>query len=298
MSVGCIIVVYKKNLKFLIHKIKNVYKDVDNFYIISNSENNLKNYKNKKITIISLNVNLGIAAAQNLAIFNAYKNKNDYILFSDQDTKFPKNFIKKILNFYNYANRKYRNLFAVAPNLYDRNKNTLSGFVQRKFLFRKDIFQNSYSETDDDKKITEAMSSGMFIDAEKLRKVGYLNENYFLDWVDFDLCWRALKKGYNIVGSRSIVASHFLGSTSVKIFNKSFHIHAPFRSYYIVRNGISLALYSKNINFFWRINIFANSLRYAFGYMLFMRPFSKVFNFIILGFVHGLSNTLGKINYE
>ena len=143
MSVGCIIVVYKKDIRFLIKKIKNIYKDVDNFYIISNSENNLKNYKNKKITTISLNVNLGIAAAQNLAIFNAYKNKNDYILFSDQDTKFQKNFIKTILNFYNYANRKYGNLFAVAPNLYDRNKNTLSGFFGCviKRMFTKSTFR-------------------------------------------------------------------------------------------------------------------------------------------------------------
>ena len=297
MSIGCIIIVYKKNIKFLFRKIKNIYKDVDNFYIINNSENNLSNLKNKKITVINLNVNLGIAAAQNLALLESYKNKNKYILFSDQDTKFPKNFIKKILNFYSFANRKYGNLFAVAPNLYDRNKKTLSGFVQRKFFLRKDIFQDFSSETDDDK-ISEAMSSGMFIDTKKLQKVGYLNENYFLDWVDFDLCWRALKKGYNIVGSRSIIASHYLGRTSVKVFNKSFHIHAPFRSYYIIRNGISLALYSKDINFFWRINIFANSLRYALGYIFFMRPFLKVFNLIILGFVHGLSNTLGKLNYD
>jgi rhamnosyltransferase len=297
MSIGCIIVVYKKNIKFLLRKIKNIYKDVDNFYVINNSVNDLSNLQNKKFTVINLNVNLGIAAAQNLAIFESYKNKNKYILFSDQDTKFPKDFIKKILNFYSFANRKYGNLFAVAPNLYDRNKKTLSGFVQRKFFFRKDIFQDFSSETEDDK-ISEAMSSGMFVDTKKLQKIGYLNENYFLDWVDFDLCWRALKKGYNIVGSRSIIASHYLGKTSVKIFNKSFHIHASFRSYYIIRNGISLALYSKDINFFWRINIFANSLRYAFGYIIFMRPFSKVFKFIILGFAHGLSNTLGKINYD
>jgi rhamnosyltransferase len=297
MSIGCIIVVYKKNIKFLIRKIKNIYKDVDNFYVINNSVNDLSNLKNKKFTVINLNVNLGIAAAQNLAIFESYKNKNKYILFSDQDTKFPKNFIKKILNFYSFANRKYGNLFAVAPNLYDRNKKTLSGFVQRKFFFRKDIFQDFSSETEDDK-ISEAMSSGMFVDTKKLQKIGYLNENYFLDWVDFDLCWRALKKGYNIVGSRSIIASHYLGKTSVKIFNKSFHIHAAFRSYYIIRNGISLALYSKDINFFWRINIFANSLRYALGYIFFMRPFKKVFNLIILGLVHGLSNTLGKLNYD
>jgi rhamnosyltransferase len=299
MSIGCIVIAYKKNLKFILNRIKNIYEDVDNFYLINNSENSYFKIKSKKINIINLDVNLGIAAAQNIAISLAYKNKNDYILFSDQDTIFPKRFIKKILNFYTYANKKYKNLFAVAPNLYDRNKKILSGFVKRFFFFRIYLFQDKKKFLNiAESKITEAMSSGMFVNAKILKKIGYLNEDYFLDWVDFDLCWRAIKKGYHIVGSNNIIASHFLGSKSVKIFNKSFHIHHPFRSYYIVRNGINLCLYSKNINFFWRVNIFLNTLRYAIGYIFFMRPFRKVFKFVILGFIHGSLNILGKINYE
>ena len=135
MSIGCIIIVYKKNINFILKKIKNIYADVDNFYIINNSEKKIKNLIDKKITFINLDVNLGIAAAQNLALNLSFKNKNDYILFSDQDTMFPVDFIKKILNFYFFCKKKYGNLFAVAPNLYDRNKNVLSGFVQRNFFF-------------------------------------------------------------------------------------------------------------------------------------------------------------------
>jgi rhamnosyltransferase len=299
MSIGCIIILYKKDIKFLSKKIKNIYAEVDNFYIINNSYEQIKNLKDKKINIINLNVNLGIAAAQNLAINLSYKNKDDFILFSDQDTIFPPNFIKNILNFFFYCKKKYGNLFAVAPNLYDRNKKVLSGFVKRNTFFRKNIFKNkSHLENNNDSKITEAMSSGMFIDANKLKKIGYLNENFFLDWVDFDLCWRALKKGYNIIGSRNIIASHFLGSDSVKIFRKSFHIHPPIRSYYIVRNGINLCLYSKNISFFWKINIFLNTFRYSIGYLIFTRPFFKVLKFVMLGIAHGFLNILGKINYD
>ena len=299
MSIGCILIAYKKNIKFLRKRINNIYADIDNFYIINNSESNYLKIRDKKINIVNLDVNLGIAAAQNLAILQAYKNKNEYILFSDQDTIFPKGFIKKISNFYTSVNKKYQNVFAVAPNLYDRNKKVLSGFVKRFFIFRIYIFQNKNNfENITESKISEAMSSGMFVKLKILKKIGYLNENYFLDWVDFDLCWRALKNGYTILGSSDIIASHFLGSRRIKIFNKSFHIHPPFRSYYIVRNGINLSFYSKDISIFWRFNIFFNTLRYAFGYIFFMRPFKKVFSFVILGFIHGLFNVLGKINYE
>jgi len=298
MSIGCIIVAYNKNIKLILNRIKNIYTDVDNFYVINNSDNNFTRVKNKKFTIINLNVNLGIAAAQNLALFQAYKNKNDYILFSDQDTIFPENFIKKIFNFYVYANKKYKNVFAVAPNLFDRNKNVLSGFVKRFFIFRNTIFKDQNNSKNLDGKITEAMSSGMFINAKILKKIGYLNEDYFLDWVDFDLCWRAINKGYNIIGSNNIVASHYLGNNNIKIFNKSFHIHRPFRSYYVVRNGINLSLYSYKINIFWRINIFFNTLRYLVGYILFTRPFIKVFKFVTLGLTHGALNILGKIYHD
>jgi rhamnosyltransferase len=299
MSIGCIIIAYKKNIKFIQNRIDNIYSDVDNFYIINNSESNFLKIKSRKINVINLDVNLGIAAAQNLALSLAYKNKNKFVLFSDQDTIFPKGFVKKILSFYTYANQKYQNVFAVAPNLYDRNKKVLSGFVKRFFFIRTNIFYNQNNlQNNTESKITEAMSSGMFVNLKILKKIGYLNEDYFLDWVDFDLCWRAIKRGYNIVGSNNIIASHFLGSRSIKIFNKSFHIHPPFRSYYIIRNGINLSLYSNNINIFWRLNIFINTLRYAFGYIVFMKPFKKVFKFVILGFFHGLSNVLGKINYD
>jgi len=298
MSIGCIIIIYKTDIKSLYKKIKNIYKEVDNFYIINNSKKKAI-FKNKKFQITNLDVNLGIASAQNLALLSSFKNKNDYVLFSDQDTIFPKNFIKDILNFYIYSNIKYGKLFAVAPNLYDRNKKVLSGFVKRFFFFRNNLFNNNNKLNNINHcKITEAMSSGMFVNMKILRKIGFLNENYFLDWVDFDLCWRAINEGYNIVGAPNIIASHFLGNNSVKIFNKSFHIHKPFRAYYIVRNGFNLSLYSKNINFFWKINIFLNTLRYSLGYFLLMRPFNEVCKYIFLGFLHGLFNRLGKINHE
>ena len=81
MSIGCIIIVYKKDINFLLKNIINIYADIDNFYIINNSEKKIKILKDKKINIINLDVNLGIAAAQNIALNLSYKNKNDYILF-------------------------------------------------------------------------------------------------------------------------------------------------------------------------------------------------------------------------
>ena len=64
MTIGCIIILYNKSYEEVKKNIKIIYKDIDNFYIINNSKRSYYS-KNKKILIKNLNVNLGIAAAQN-----------------------------------------------------------------------------------------------------------------------------------------------------------------------------------------------------------------------------------------
>ena len=74
MTIGCIIILYNKSYEEVKKNIKTIYKDIDNFYIINNSKISYHS-KNKKILIKNLNVNLGIAAAQNLGLIEAYKKK-------------------------------------------------------------------------------------------------------------------------------------------------------------------------------------------------------------------------------
>lgn len=111
------------------------------------------------------------------------------------------------------------------------------------------------------------MSSGMIIDLKKIKKIGLMNEDFFLDWIDFEWCWRSYKNDYKIIGFKNITAKHFLGLRSIKFFKYKFHIHALIRYYYIIRNGIYISIYSK-INLMWKINIFLNTIRYIFGYLL------------------------------
>ena len=298
MTIGCIIILYNKSYEEVKKNIKIIYKDIDNFYIINNSKRSYYS-KNKKILIKNLNVNLGIAAAQNLGLIEAYKKKNDYILFSDQDTIFGKNFVKEIFLAFKETEKKNKNIFAISPNLYDRNKQVISGFVQRFFFFRFTIFNNNIANQKKNiSEISESMSSGMFLKTQVLKKIGFLNEDLFLDWVDFDLCWRANDKGYKLFGAKDIVANHFLGKKAAIFFKKKYHLHDVYRVYYILRNGIYISLYKFDINFLWKINIFFNTIRYLIGYLIFIRPFFTVCKFSFLGLLHGVSGKLGKLNYD
>ena len=149
--------------------------------------------------------------------------------------------------------------------LYDRNKKSELGLVRR-FLIFKNNLNSSYSKKKNilnlKKKnnafqiITETMSSGTLIKLKDLPIVGFMNDDLFLDWVDFEWCWRLLRYNKYIAGIPEIFAMHYLGSSKIKFLSKIYHTHSLLRYCYIVRNGIALSLYSFSIPFFWRLNIF------------------------------------------
>ena len=42
------------------------------------------------------------------------------------------------------------------------------------------------------------MSSGMMIDLSKIKDIGFFKEEFFIDEVDLEFCYRAIKKGYKV----------------------------------------------------------------------------------------------------
>ena len=64
-----------------------------------------------------------------------------------------------------------------------------------------------------------------------------MRENYFIDYVDTEWCFRAESKGYsNYISSRAVM-KHAVGDNMIE--NRYFKtpIHSPFRRYYITRNA-------------------------------------------------------------
>lgn len=293
MKIACIIVAYKPNLKILKKNIKNLRNSVDKFIIVDNTSKG-HSLSDDKILNIKLEVNLGIAAAQNIALHYCLKNNFHFCMFNDQDTIFDKDYINKMIK--NYHSLSYKKkVFAIFPNLYDRNKKKLSGLVIRKGIYKKivNIQKNINSYV-----ITESMSSGMIIKLNLIKKIGYLNENMFLDWVDFEFCWRAIKKNFLLIGFPNVIASHYLGNKKKFFLGKPFHIHNHIRCYYILRNGLNIVIYNNYIKFSWKLNILYNLIRYSFGYLYFLDNKYLTTKYIAKAFLHGITNKLGKLGYE
>ncbi len=85
------------------------------------------------------------------------------------------------------------------------------------------------------------MTSGSILNVHAYRACGPFDTKLFIDYVDHDYCLRLRRGGYRIVQCLHAALEHELGEPkTVRLAGRSvsFVTHRPFRSYYIVRNGM------------------------------------------------------------
>ena len=101
MKIGCILVLYNPVEVILRNVIGSIEKQVDKMCIIDNTDIPLDNtffQRYSTINLISLNKNIGLAAAQNIGI-KYFENLNyDSIIFLDQDSVIPDHLVERMTN--------------------------------------------------------------------------------------------------------------------------------------------------------------------------------------------------------
>ena len=293
--IDVVFVIFMPNYETLIEALNSIESQVRTVYVIDNSDcikadNELMYILNtmQNVVLVRLFVNVGIGKAQNIGMKKCIEKRSDFILLSDQDTIYPPNYIEQMFAKFDsiYDNQK---IAAIAPNFTDSNKcgdsegffylNGLNSIKIKSILMYEDVSQ--------------VIASGMIINTSYISDIGMMDEDLFIDWVDFEWCWRAKSKGYRIIGFSDIHINHTLGDSSAKIANKTYSIHLPERNYYIVRNGISISLTKRYLSLQTRWNIFLKSLRYMIGFSLLCRQHFKNIKFCLQGFYHGLIGRLG-----
>ena len=165
--------------------------------IVENSSNiELKNklekyYKNLNFVITE--ENLGYSKSNNLGIKMV---NTKYALILNPDTYLSKEALE---NFLHAANKQ--NDFAI-----------LGPYIQTE----KDEIKDT--KTTEPISVKNIKGFAMFLNLEKIRKIGFFDENFFLYFEDIDLCRRAINNGYKIFLLPSVKISH-IGSKSVNFLN-------------------------------------------------------------------------------
>lgn len=109
------------------------------------------------------------------------------------------------------------------------------------------------------------MTSGNVISVSKALSLGGFDESLFIDEVDHDICYKAIRAGFKLFTSPDILLAHQIGSPLAKRFLwRTVHAmnHPSVRKYYIARNRLVVwrKCHSLDNLFFFKNYIYASLL--------------------------------------
>jgi rhamnosyltransferase len=200
--------------------------------IVDNSIKPCTNYsKIGLMNYICNHHNVGIAKAQNRAIRQICEDRDiKYIVFLDQDSRVALSYPKEIVKEFTICLSSYPSLALLGPTVIKKTDNDAYSSVFHSYS--NDI--NGFS------KRTAVISSGCCISREALDKVGLFDNNMFIDYVDYEWCWRAQSVGLICGITNKLIIKHKVGVRELSIGKYKVIVSAPFRYYYQYRNYIWL----------------------------------------------------------
>jgi rhamnosyltransferase len=297
------VVTFRPDHDALSNLISATKEQVDEIIIIDNTPQHLFDLNpNKEINlkIVNLPDNMGIAYAQNIAIEYAIKQKYDYILFLDQDSLPTPNMVSMLVKCFCELCAVGHKVAVTAPVNVDTRT-----YVESPFLVLKNGYpvRESKKVTSEASSVTEAcflISSGSLVSLEAIQTIGGNKSGYFIDHVDTEWCMRALQAGYKLYGINGARLIHAIGDHAQAIplmKNRQVAHHVPYRDYYMFRNTIFCV---KDVPGLYWIKLFL--ILRLFYFCLFFITFAPNrllrIRMILLGLLHGLTGTDGKLNTE
>lgn len=232
MKIFSVIVTYNPDLYKLKKLIAILNSHSINIVCVDNNSINQKDIFLENVEIIKLSSNKGIAFAQNIGILHAIEKKAEQILFFDQDSSIYDDFIFNL--FRDLDDLSGGEIAAIGPRFMDEKQ----GFYFPALKFNKYglIRKINVTEITQPIEVSCLISSGSLISTKAIKAIGMMREEFFIDYVDTEWCFRALSKGYKIYMSKNAIMKHSIGDDTISIFNFKIPIHSGFRRYYRIRN--------------------------------------------------------------
>ena len=241
-----VVVTYRPDFTALLKLLAQLNKETE-FVVIDNGSEEIDRLA-ESITVyercrelIRLEANEGLARALNIGIQWAKDNHCDYVFLFDQDSSLCDLFVSRMIKAAREAEQySDKGIAAVGPRIINPQTMRQTPFkLFNRVFFRTDRhFANCAKHYQADFLIT----SGTLLVLRHLEEIGPMKENYFIDNVDLEWCFRAGSKGYDLIGTDEAVLYHAIGERSDNPLVRSGIMaqHKPARTYYSSRNRIHL----------------------------------------------------------
>jgi rhamnosyltransferase len=210
----------------------------------------------------------------------------------DQDSILDERFVSGLIDSERKLLSQGIKLAAIGPVYYDEVTNEIYPITKYKGPFIERIKpSNKPAEA------TFLIASGCLIQANIIDVVGYMNEDFFIDYIDVEWCFRAKSFGYKIYASPNSRMKHSIGDNRTSIFGRSISIHSPLRRYYLYRNSIYM-LKNSNIAIGYKIREITFNLLRFFVFLALSKERYQYFKYSISGFFDGIKGVKGKCPYN
>lgn len=180
----------------------------------------------KDIVVLQDGCNKGLPGALNLGLDAARRADCNVAVLFDQDSTPSPSFIATLLAGLQAAGGRA----CVGPTLVDDQ------VVERQEAGR----SLAPGSTPLLNEVTCLPTSGMMFRIDALDGDERFSPELFLDFVDFDWCWRLRAKGWRIVRLPQLPMLHRLGLAQRRALGLTFHVPAPYRHYFQFRDTLRL----------------------------------------------------------
>lgn len=229
MQVAGAVILYKPDEQ-VIKNILTYGRQLPRLYLIDNSPESSPGVDLSPLTMLknvrykSMHGNQGIAAALNESLRLAKQEGYSYVMTMDQDSQLPGDQLHVYLQ-------------------------TAADVIQKEPLVGAIGIKNSREKQSHDtlawQPALELITSGMMIDVAKAQAIGNFIDDLFIDFVDFEFCYRLHRHGFSCVKINCACLRHQVSSVHplppkkiLGIEIKSHNIHSPLRFYYEYRNSL------------------------------------------------------------
>ena len=273
-DITIIITTFKSDQK--ISKCLNSIGEDYKILVVENSNN--KDFKTsiekkfKNVQCILTGENIGYARSNNLALKTV---TTKFSLILNPDTELEAN----CLNNFFIRVKKIENKFSLIGPILHQDKS---------------FYENKSSNKVDLIKVSNIKGFGIFINMEKIKKIDFFDENFFLFFEEIDLCDRLKKIGEEIFIDPSLKIFHEGGSSSDINLSKEINIiknwHWTWSTFYY---------HKKHKNFFLAMIIvfpkfISSFLKMIFNFLILRKTKSIIYYYRLNGFVNAI---LGKTSW-
>ena len=235
---------------------------------------------NSMITLVLNADNLGIARALNMGVERAAALGFAWALLLDQDSIADADMVQTLL--------------AVHAAFPDRERLAVVGSGFRDVAAKE---PTPINVGDGWIEVECVITSGSLIPLAVHAAIGAFREEFFIDYVDIEYCYRARALGFRVIKTQATLMSHAIGAITrhnLLWFKKWTYNHSPDRRYYIARNDtVLLREYGQYVLGLWALKSLSRCVRLCKRIVLYEQMKTRKMAAVAQGWWDGVRGHMG-----